>query len=559
MKKFMRLNFWCFLLIGLSILLINCNTSDDISSDTELVVSPKNAVLTKDVITKIFLSSSPVSSLEWQVGSKPDWLSVTPSSGVLGNQLTQIDILPISENLIAGSTVTGTIEFITVGAGKISVEVEYFVEIPPVSQFGLSTEELVFDYNQDTGNFQVINGGEVDFVWNLNNTEGSLNFSIESGMLKAGGAMDVNVLLDRSTLETDLYEFSITFSNDQDQTIVFPISVKNFKEEKWLFNEGLVIDAEYDRVGDKLLLVTSNPNQLRKLDPVSEYEEILNLNMPPNCISISQDGKFAAVGHDARVSYINLETMQLLEFYSVTADVFDVVLAPNNFVYAFPRTDQHERIRCLDLSNGVETLHTGNTIYAGTRGKLHPSGSFIYGANNGLSPSDVEKYDISEGTAQFLYDSPYHGDFDFDGNLWLSEDGEKLIARSGNIFNTTIGQQSDLTYNGKLIIENQVRFTTVDFHKNANLIYGISDNGYSWANKPGSVVRKYTADFYNFNGEIPLPKFLGTDIFGDTRLFDAEGHYGFFNNTGSSFYVLVKSNNEENTTTQWGLVTIETE
>ena len=125
-------------------------------------------------------------------------------------------------------------------------------------------------------------------------------------------------------------------------------------------------------------------------------------------MSLSLDGIYATVGHDAWVSYINLSRVTLEKTFAVSTDVLDVVLAGNGYVYAFPRTDQWERIRCISIATEVETQSTGNFIYAGTLAKLHPDGDAIFGADNGLSPSDIEKFSIANGTAEYLYDSPYH-------------------------------------------------------------------------------------------------------------------------------------------------------
>ena len=71
-------------------------------------------------------------------------------------------------------------------------------------------------------------------------------------------------------------------------------------------------------------------------------------------------------------------------------------MANNKWAYVFPKDDQWEYVRCINLniSTDNEANSTGGSMYAGTKGRLHPSGKFIYGADNGLSPSDIEKYDI---------------------------------------------------------------------------------------------------------------------------------------------------------------------
>ena len=116
-------------------------------------------------------------------------------------------------------------------------------------------------------------------------------------------------------------------------------------------------------------------------------------------MSVSPDGLYAAVGHDGYLSYVRLtRPAAVLKTIPVSCNVFDIVLAGNGYAYAFPLEDQWVYIRCIQLQTGQETQASG-IVRERTRVKLHPDGLSIYGADNGLSPSDIEKYDISGGTA----------------------------------------------------------------------------------------------------------------------------------------------------------------
>ncbi len=314
-----------------------------------------------------------------------------------------------------------------------------------------------------------------------------MTFEPSSGNLAMGDSIAVNAAIDRSNLETQIYGYGVTVEYDGSQVVELPVSIKNYKEDTWQLS-GDIVDAEFDRTNDRLIAVSMFPDQIRKFDISSETVQTIDLNLPPTSVSVVQDGNFAAVGHNGRISYIDLDKMELVKMYDVTTDVLDIVLAPNNWVYAFPREDQWERIRCIDLSSGNEMLNTGGQIYAGTIAKLHPSGNFIYATDNGISPSDIEKYDITNGTADYLYDSPYHGDFAIDGNLWFSESGDQLFTRGRNVFNATTVSTVDLTYDGALIGED--RITTMDYHSDANRIYAVLEAGEVYEKEPSSIVKK---------------------------------------------------------------------
>jgi hypothetical protein len=209
------------------------------------------------------------------------------------------------------------------------------------------------------------------------------------------------------------------------------------------------------------------------------------------------------------------------------------------------------------LANGVETEHTGNSIRERTKVKLHPSGNFIYGADNGLSPSDFEKYDITNGTAQYLYDSPYHGDFAFSGDIWISEDGNRLFAKSRNVFNASTTQNNDMTYNGELVGDGRVK--ALDFSTNAERVYAIFTTGNSWDEVPSNEIRKYETNFLGFQGTIELPGFLIPDGSGGGNFFNSQGHFGFFNSDGTKFIVLVKVEEGAGAQNEWAITTVDVE
>jgi len=209
-----------------------------------------------------------------------------------------------------------------------------------------------------------------------------------------------------------------------------------------------VIDAEYSKSLDRIVLVAAEPSRLYLHDALTGEYQSVDLRFIPTSVSVSPNGNYAAVGHNGWISYVNLTTFAVSTL-QVRTDVLDVVLAGNGYVYAFPRQDQWENVHALNIASGVETT-TGGSIYAGTLARLHPSGSAIYGADNGLSPSDIERYDISTGPVTATRDSPYHGDYAMCGNLWFSEDGLRIFTRCGNAFTASAVPSEDMLYRGAL-------------------------------------------------------------------------------------------------------------
>ena len=268
-----------------------------------------------------------------------------------------------------------------------------------------------------------------------------------------------------------------------------------------------VTDAEYSKALDRIITVSTTPkNQLHIFDPVKGEDIAVDLPLAPTCGSRAPDGLHAPVGHDAYVSYVDLAAPTRLKTIPVSTDVLDIVLAGNGYAYAFPRSDQWESIRSINLESETEELGTGYSIYAGTKGKLHPSGKAMYGANNGLSPSDIEKYDISNGVAETLYDSPYHGDYAMCGDLWISEDGFRIFTACGNVFRSSEIRRKDMKYNGSL--QDMKHIQWVDHSLPAEKVAVIPEN----TRYPSAVldrrVRLYDYDHLGFLGQAGLPGIL---------------------------------------------------
>ncbi len=287
-----------------------------------------------------------------------------------------------------------------------------------------------------------------------------------------------------------------------------------------------VIDAEYSNQLDRMVMVAANPDTLHILDPVSGSDVSVALPLPPTSISIGPGGQFAAVGHDGYFSYIDLTQGQLLSTYAVSTKVLDIVLAGNGYVYAFPQQDQWEHIRCIELATGNETLHTGNSVYAGTLARLHPDGSAIYGANNGLSPSDIEKYAITPGTAQYLYDSPYHGDYPMGGELWFTEDGSRIITRSGNVFQSSSAQAQDMLYSGSLPGVSQIENVSHSVEAGVLAVIPGSDD---------NELRVFEDQFLTETQTLDLPLL---EVGGQRHA--THGLFVFFSNNGVQLYAIAR-------------------
>jgi len=308
-----------------------------------------------------------------------------------------------------------------------------------------------------------------------------------------------------------------------------------------------VTDAEYSKALDRIITVSSSPaNRLHIIDPLTGTDSAVNLPLAPSSVSVSPDGLSAAVGHNAWISYVDLVTRTLVKTIPVSVDVLDVVLAGNGYVYAFPRVDQWMLISCVNIATEVETASSGMFIYAGTLAKLHPGGTAIYGADNGLSPSDIEKYDISAGTASYLYDSPYHGDYPMCGDLWLSEDGLRIFTKCGAVFRSSSLQAEDMLYNGSL----GTNIEHLSHSATAGKVVAIpAATLFPTPGTEDSQLQIYGYDFLTLEASVPFPSIpLGGQVY------PVHGKYVFYSADGSHYFAIVQADASAGLLNDYGVI-----
>jgi hypothetical protein len=296
-----------------------------------------------------------------------------------------------------------------------------------------------------------------------------------------------------------------------------------------------VTDAEFSARFGRIVAVSNAPDsRVHVYDPLTQVGTSDPLPLPGTCVSVGPDGTQAVVGHDRFVSVVDVATGTVTATLPIGTDCGDIVLAGNGFAYAVPAFGQWERVFCLELATGTVTQSGGFSTRAGTKIRLHPNGRNMYGANNGLSPSDIEKYEISAGTAQYLYDSPYHGTYPMSGDLWISDDGLRIFVRGAHVFRSSQIRSEDMTYNGSLAGMSLVR--SLDHSAAAGKVVAIPDRGFSGPPNIDTELRLYDYEFLALDGAFPFPRLrVGT---ADHPL---HGRHVFFTADGRRAWVLVEA------------------
>jgi hypothetical protein len=293
-----------------------------------------------------------------------------------------------------------------------------------------------------------------------------------------------------------------------------------------------VVDAEYSSALDRIVMISDDEQAVHVLDPSTGTELDIPLPLTPTSISVAPTGTEAVVGHDGWLSIVNLVSGGTPTTYAVSARAVDIVHGGNGWAYVFPAQNQWENLRCIDLSGGNEMLGAGS-IYAGMVGRRHPTRAAIYSADRGLSPADIELHDISAGRSMFLRDSPYHGDYSMCGDLWFSDDGDRIYTACGNVFRASTNPMIDMTYNGNLAGATSISF--VDHSDEANLVAVMPRNGFMQTDAD-TRVRLYEEQFLGLVGELTLPPM----IIGSS-LVPTGGRFVFWNSDGSELYTVLRA------------------
>jgi chitinase len=296
-----------------------------------------------------------------------------------------------------------------------------------------------------------------------------------------------------------------------------------------------VLDAEYSRALDAIVMIDDAPNALYVYDPVAKTEKKVLLPLAGTAVGVSPDGLKAVVGHNGYVTHVDLVAGTIIRTWPVAAVLGDVVLAANGYAYIFPETPSFDTIHALDLASGAETKAGTFIGFEGTRARLHPDGASIYGADNHVSPADIRKFDISGGAAITGYDSPYHGDYAMCGNLWLSEDGARIFTACGNVFRATSARATDMVYAGTLEATTSVRHLADSTAAGEVLaVPGVSYFGGTGHEDESILV--FAADFLTRKPSVAVSPFITP-----AGSFAGHGRFVFWSADASRRYALVQA------------------
>jgi len=331
-------------------------------------------------------------------------------------------------------------------------------------------------------------------------------------------------------------------------------------ENKVSLNNTILVDFEYAKKTDKLVLLAKNPHKLYIFDYKTKQLDSLMLDALPNCIAISLDGNFAVIGFDYKILQVDILKKEIIKSFNTSITIGDIVYGINDDCFYAEKDifgNSKRSIRSIRFKFGTEI--EGSTDYFEImRLKIHPSGKSIYAIdieNAGFGGQQkFRKFDISTSKANLTYTINSEANNIID-NFWISDDGNKIINRQLSIFSISSTINPDLNYIKNINMGRNISVMSLDQNINNQKIYFCSDNYFSSFESDaaieldeatGEITKKYLFEPFN------------TDVDGFKRKMDACGFFVSLSSNNSKLIAVTKPF-ASNIYNQWGIEVIDIE
>lgn len=145
-----------------------------------------------------------------------------------------------------------------------------------------------------------------------------------------------------------------------------------------------------------LITVSADPPRLHVVQGASGAVTHLNLDATPNAVTVQPDGAYAAVGHNAFISYVNLTTMTVERVYASHSAELQKLLVVRGPNFGTPTPSELQAYNdvfltlrgAVALPSYVETGPSGATAYV-SEGRfvfVHRAGARVYVLVRGRAP-----------------------------------------------------------------------------------------------------------------------------------------------------------------------------
>jgi chitinase len=286
--------------------------------------------------------------------------------------------------------------------------------------------------------------------------------------------------------------------------------------------------SAYSRAREKLLIVDAAQRVLHLLDVEACTDVELPLPAAALSLAVSPDGLTAAVGHDAKITAVDVAAERVIGSYVVSATASNLQVDDRRRAHLFdPRRDfETSSLLTVDLATGA--IATGVAVRGSFKMRLHPKGDRLYQ----YDAREIARLDVAGPSAKYL-DPGQRRDVELCGRLFFSDDGARLFTGCRTVLRSAAASDQDLSYDGTL--EGIDAVLDVDSLAAAGIIALIPGPTASYDSTPfDRRLRIHEGRYLNLTREIPLPSLPGTA--GNEP---AHGRRVFIRGDGARIYVVL--------------------
>ncbi|MGA2716080.1 MAG: hypothetical protein ABSG41_23525, partial [Bryobacteraceae bacterium] len=298
---------------------------------------------------------------------------------------------------------------------------------------------------------------------------------------------------------------------------------------------------------DEIVMISLNPNQLHIYNPVTKSDTAVNLPQSPISLAISPDGNSAMAGMNGQISYINLVSATIINTSSVGITVNNVILGAT-YAWLFGSASNYAGPVAIIAATGAVLSPSDLALSPITRGVLNQTGTVIYAVEEGSSPDNMQKIDVSNGTFGANTSWPYNGDYPDCGPLWLSPDGTRIYTGCATIVHASSDPAVDMYYLRTLPVTTGAILGLTESAAAARLAV-IAGN--TTATTADTQIELFTTDYFNPAGTLQLSPFVT-----NAGSFAAHGKGVFYNSASTNLYVVEEADSTSNLLNDFAVETI---
>jgi len=287
-----------------------------------------------------------------------------------------------------------------------------------------------------------------------------------------------------------------------------------------------------------LYLTTNMPDKLLAYNTKTRaVEKEISLNRAPNCLSISEDGHKALIGHTWMISLIDMDNFSVNKTLDSDYNIYDIEWGTGDWCCYTPGSEvSHYDLHWLNINTGEQYVTNSSGLYGETIIKKIPHQNYIIASRLIISPSGISVFDNNTKAL----DNYFHEDA---GKFWYSSTGEYLFGSYSHVYKTSaLLTQSDVSF---VYLDPPVSggIEWIDHDAATNSLWVLQS--YYYYDQHYEIWKYETTDFKRV-GTCYYDDSYVTIVNGNSVTYPVQAHYVFANGQGTELIVLRNTTNDTN-------------